>query len=103
MYIDNNPVVLWTDYRMDFDEDGNFKTDEDLITDFSSWNGGIGRHHMEVERFVERSFGLGDYQSYVQTPVYADIIFENVTLRIYKGQNFVETTQADRLVTYGSL
>jgi len=103
VYIDNNPVVLWTDYRMDFDRDGSFEENEDLITDIQSWKGGIGRFHMETERYVERSYGLGDYQRYVRTPIYVDIIFVDVILRIYKGYNFVETTQADRLQMESSL
>jgi len=97
VYIDNNPVVLWTDFRMDFDKDDVFEEDEDLLTDIQSWKGGIGRYHGSIERFVERSYGLGDYQNYVQTPVYVDIVFVDVTLRVYKGHSFVETTQADRL------
>lgn len=103
VYIDNNPVVLWTDFRMDFDNDGIFEENEDLITDFDLWTGGIGRYHMEVERFVERSFGLHDYQSYVRTPIYVDIVFQDVTLRVYKGYNFVETVQADSLQMEGSV
>jgi len=97
VYIDNNPVVLWTDFRMDFDNDGVFEENEDLITDFDMWVGGIGRHHMGMGNFVERSYGLGDYQSYVRTPIYVDVVFQDVTLRVYKGYNFVETVQADRL------
>jgi len=103
VYIDNNPVVLWTDFRMDFDNDGIFEENEDLITDFDLWKGGIGRYHMEVESFVERSFGLGDYQSYVRTPIYVDIVFQDVTLRVNRNHNFVETTQADRLQMEGSI
>jgi len=97
VYIDNNPVVLWTDFRMDFGNDGIFEENEDLITDFDVWTGGIGRYHMGMGNFVERSYGLGDYQSYVRTPIYVDIVFQDVTLRVYKGYNFVETVQADRL------
>jgi hypothetical protein len=98
VYIDNNPVVLWTDFRMDFDNDGVFEEDEDLITDISSWKGGIGRRSgIDLRNYVFRSYGLGDYQSYVQTPIYVDIVFQDVTLRVYKGYNFVETVQADRL------
>ena len=103
VYIDNNPVVLWTDFRMDFDNDGVFEENEDLITDFDMWKGGIGRYQMEVERFVVRSYGLGDYKSYVRTPIYVEIIFQDVTLRMYKGYNFVETLQADRLQMEGSI
>jgi len=97
VYIDNNPVVLWTDFRLDFDNDGIFEENEDLITDFDMWVGGIGRYLMDMGNFVERSYGLGDYQSYVRTPIYVDIVFQDVTLRVYKGYNFVETVQADRL------
>jgi len=103
VYIDNNPVVLWTDFKLDFDGNGYFDDEEDLITDIESWKGGIGRFHMEAERFVERSYGLGDYQGFLQTPIFVDLFFADCTLRVYKGYNFVETTQADRLVMYGSL
>ena len=103
VYIDNNPVVLWTDYRMDFDGDGAFESDEDLITDIQSWKGGIGRYHMEVEKFVERSYGLGDYQGFLQTPIFVELLFADAALRVYRGYNFVETKQADRLRMYGSL
>lgn len=98
VYIDNNPVVLWTDFRMDFDNDGIFEENEDLITDIPSWKGGIGRRSgIDLGNYVFRSYGLGDYKSYTRTPIYVDIVFEDVTLRAYKGYNFVETAQADRL------
>jgi len=103
VYIDNNEVVLWTDFRMDFDNDGVFEKNEDLITDISSWKGGIGRYMTEVERFVVRSYGLGDYQGYVRTPIYVDVVFQDVTLRVYKGYSFVETVQADRLQMESSM
>jgi hypothetical protein len=103
VYIDNNPVVLWTDFRMDFDHDGVFEVDEDLITDIPSWKGGIGRYHYEQERFVGRSYGLGDFLGYKQTPVYVQLNFANAYLRIYRKQNFVETIQADRLGMEGTV
>jgi hypothetical protein len=104
VYIDNNPVVLWTDFRMDFDNDGIFEENEDLITDIGSWKGAIGRcQGIDLGNYVYRSFGLGDYQGYFRTPVYVDIVFAEATLRIYKEHNFVETTQADRLVMESTL
>ena len=103
VYIDNNQVVLWTDFRMDFDGNTHFEEDEDLITDFDLWKGGIGRSHMEVERFVERSFGLGDYQGFIRTPIYVDIVFADVMLRVFREHNFVETIQADRLQMESSM
>ena len=36
-------------------------------------------------------------------PQYVEIIFRNATLRVYKGHNFVEATQADRLQMEGTL
>jgi len=103
VYIDNPPVVLWENFRMDFDENGMFDNYEDLLTDLNLWKGGIGRCHMQEAAYVERSFGLGNYQRYTRTPIYVEIVFDNVTLRVYKSYNFVETTQADRLQIYGSL
>lgn len=104
VYIDNNPVVLWTDFRKDFDNDGIFEENEDLITDMASWKGGIGRRSgIDLGNYVFRSYGLGDYKSYTRTPIYVDIVFEDVTLRAYKGYDFVETTQADRLQMEGSI
>ncbi|MCW3999153.1 MAG: hypothetical protein NWE93_02830 [Candidatus Bathyarchaeota archaeon] len=70
---------------------------EDLLTNYDQWIGGIGRSHVDLGNFVERSYGLGDYQTYVRTPNYVDLVFADATLRVYKGQNFVETTQADRM------
>jgi hypothetical protein len=103
VYIDNNPVVLWADFKMDFDNDGVFEEDEDLITDIPSWKGGIGRRNgIDLGNYVFRSYGMGDYQKYVQTPVYVDVVFADATLRVYKGHNFAETTQADRFTMYGS-
>lgn len=103
VYIDNNPVVLWTDFRLDFDSDGLFEENEDLITDIQSWKGGIGRYHLGLGNFVERSFGLGDYKKYVQTPVYVDIVFADAVLRVFRKHDFIQTTQADRLQIYGTL
>ena len=103
VYIDNNPVVLWSDFRLDFDKDRVFETDEDLITDIPSWKGGIARYHFSQERFVGRSYGLGDFIGYVQTPVYVQLNFADTFLRVYRGQNFVETVQADRLQMESSL
>lgn len=97
VYIDNNAVTLWTDYRLDSNQNGDFEESEDLLTDFDAWTGGIGRAHVDLGNFVERSYGIGDFQSYKRTPNYVDLVFADVTLRIYKGQSFVETTQADRL------
>jgi hypothetical protein len=103
VYIDNNPVVLWTDFRMDFDHDGVFEVDEDLITDISSWKGGIGRYSYSQERFVARSYGLGDFLGYNQTPIYVQLNFADAYLRIYRKESFVETIQADRLGMEGTV
>jgi len=89
VYLDNNDVTLWTDFKID--------NSKDLLTDLDAWTGGIGRSHVDLGNFVERSYGLGDFQKYIQTPNFVDLVFADASLRVYKGQNFVETTQADRL------
>jgi hypothetical protein len=97
VYIDNNAVTLWTDFRLDSNQNGEFEESEDMLTDFDAWIGGIGRAHLDLGNYVERSYGIGDFQSYKRTPNYVDLVFAGATLRVYKGQTFVETTQADRL------
>lgn len=99
---DNNLVTLWTDYKIDFNGDGNPGNDMDLITDVSGRTGGIGRHRIDYGNGVVRSFGLGNYLSYVQTPIYVDINFADAILRVYRNHPWVETTQADTLHMYGS-
>ena len=97
VYLDNNAVTLWDDFRIDTNNNGVFDSSEDLLTDLGSWTGGIGRSHVGLANYVERSYGLGNFLSYVRTPNYVDLVFADAKLRVYKGQNFVETTQADRL------
>jgi hypothetical protein len=97
VYIDNNQVVLWDDFRLDFNNNGVFEENEDLLTDFDLWKGGIGRSLVDLGNYVLRSYGLGDFQDYVQTPIFVDLIFADARLRVFKGQNLVETVQADRL------
>lgn len=97
VYIDNSQAVLWTDFRMDFDHDNAFEESEDLLTDFDMWKGGIGRSHVDAGSYVGRTFGLGDFQQYVQTPIFVDLVFADSRLRVFRGQNFIETRQADRL------
>lgn len=88
----SNDVEIWTDFRIDFNENGNPLDDGDLIKDFGTRRGGIGRFRQNVT-----AIGLGDYQSYIQTPIYVDIVFADAKLRIYRNQIWVETTQADFL------
>jgi hypothetical protein len=86
----SNPVELWDDFRIDFNKNNNPTDDNDLIRDYGTRHGGIGRHRRDVE-----AIGLGEYQSYVRTAVYVDIIFADAKLRVYKKHPWVETTQAD--------
>jgi len=90
-----NVVELWVDFRVDFDNDGSPLDDPDLITDVSGRIGGIGRHRIDTT-----SIGLGDYVGYVQTPVYVDINFADASLRVYRNQDWVKTTQADVLTMF---
>jgi len=98
---DSNAVVLWTDYKIDFDENGDPMDNNDLITDVSGRIGGIGRYRLDYGNGTVRSIGLGDYQCFVQTPVYVDIIFANASLRVFRKQTFVQTCQADKLCMFG--
>jgi hypothetical protein len=91
----SNPVELWDDFRIDFNKNNNPTDDNDLIRDYGSRHGGIGRHRIDIE-----AIGLGEYQSYVRTPVYVDIIFADAKLRVYKKHPWVETTQADLLIMF---
>jgi len=88
--------IPWTDYKIDFDENGDPSDNDDLIPDYGSWGSGIGRHRISDIG----SIGLGEYQSYTQTPIYVDINFANATLRVYKNHNWVETTQADHFLMF---
>jgi hypothetical protein len=91
----SNPVELWDDFRIDFNKNNNPTDDNDLIRDYGTRHGGIGRHRRDVE-----AIGLGEYQSYVRTAVYVDIIFADAKLRVYKKHPWVETTQADFLFMF---
>ena len=102
VYIDNNQVVLWNDFRLDLNNNGVFEATEDLLTDFDVWIGGIGRSHFTISSSVGRSFGLGDFQRCVQTSIFVDLVFADARLRVFKKQNFVETGQADRLQMEGT-
>lgn len=86
----SNNVELWNDFRIDFNGNGDPTDDSDLIRNFGSRQGGIGRHRADVQ-----AIGLGDYMNYVQTPIYVDINFANAALRVYRNHPWVETTQAD--------
>ena len=88
----SNNVEIWTDFRIDFDGSGDPTDNNDLIRDYGSRLGAIGRHRRDIE-----AIGLGEYQSYTQTPVYVDINFADATLRVYRNHSWVETTQADFL------
>ncbi len=99
---DNNEVVLWTDLKFDFNKDGNLSDDNDLLTDVSGRRGGIGRFRIDYGNMIVRSFGLGNYKNSIQTPIFADIVFENSSLRVYRKQTLVKTTHADRLIIWGS-
>ena len=76
----SNPVELWNDFRIDFNRNGNPLDDGDLIIDYGSRQGGIGRFRGDLQ-----AIGLGDYMNYSQTPIYADINFAYATLRVYKN------------------
>jgi len=91
----SNNVELWTDFKIDFNGNGDPTDDNDLIRDYGTRQGGIGRHRRDLE-----AIGLGDYLSYVQTPIYVDINFANTTLRVYRNHPWVETTNADFLFMF---
>jgi len=88
----SNPVELWNDFRIDFNGNNDPTDDSDLIRDYGSRQGGIARHRADTS-----AIGLGDYQSYVQTAIYVDVIFADARLRVYRNNPWVETTQADFL------
>ena len=91
----SNNVELWNDFRIDFNGNNNPTDDNDLIRDYGSRQGGIGRHRRDIQ-----AIGLGNYQGYVQTPIYVDIKFADARLRIYRNNPWVETTQADFLFMF---
>jgi hypothetical protein len=86
---------LWNDFRIDFNGNDNPTDDNDLIKDYSSRQGGIGRHRADIS-----AIGLGDYLGYVQTPIYVDISFADAKLRVYRNHPWVETAQADFLHSF---
>lgn len=88
----SNNVEIWDEFKIDFNENRNPLDDSDLIRDFGTRRGGIGRFKQDIN-----AIGLGSYQTYIQTPIYVDIVFADAKLRIYKNQIWVETTQADFL------
>lgn len=88
----SNNVELWNDFRIDFNGNNDPTDDNDLIRDYGSRQGGIARHRADIQ-----AIGLGEYQNYLQTPVYIDITFAGAKLRIYRNHPWVETTQADFL------
>ena len=88
----SNNVELWNDFRIDFDGDRSPTNNNDLIRDYGTRQGGIGRHRRDIE-----AIGLGEYRGYTQTPVYVEIKFADATLRVYRNHPWVETTQADFL------
>jgi hypothetical protein len=93
----SNPVELWDDFRIDFNKNNNPTDDNDLIRDYGTRHGGIGRHRRDIE-----AIGLGEYRGYVRTPIYVDITFADATLRVYRNHHWVETTQADFLFMFST-
>jgi len=93
----SNNVELWNDFRIDFNENNDPTDDNDLIRDYGSRQGGIARHRLDLQ-----AIGLGNYQAYVQTPIYVDIEFADASLRVYRNHNWVETTQADHLFMFST-
>lgn len=91
----SNKVVLWNDFRIDFNGNNDPRDDEDMITDYGSRQGGIGRHRRDIQ-----AIGLGSYQNYVQTPMHVDINFAGAKLRVYRNNPWVETAQADFLFMF---
>lgn len=99
---DNNNVTIWVDYRIDFNGNGDPTDDDDLIKDIPYRCGGIGRFRKIFENTTVRAIGLGEYKSFLQTPLYVDINFAHATLTIFRDQTFVKTRQADELQMFGS-
>ena len=93
----SNNVELWNDFRIDFNGNQDPTDDSDLIRDYGSRQGGVGRHRADIQ-----AIGLGEYQGFEKNPVYVDIKFADATLRIYKGNILVETTQADTLYMFSN-
>lgn len=93
----SNNVELWNDFRIDFNGNNNPMDDSDLIRNYSSRQGGIGRFRGDIN-----AIGLGNYQKYVQTSIYVDINFADAKLRVYHNHPWVETTQADTLHMFSS-
>jgi parallel beta-helix repeat protein len=91
----SNNVELWNDFRIDFNKNNDPTDDNDLLRDHNGRNGGIGRNRVDLQ-----AIGLGDYQSYVQTPIYVDVNFADAKLRVYRNHTWVETTQADHLYMF---
>ena len=91
----SNKVVLWNDFRIDFNGNNDPRDDEDMITDYGSRQGGIGRHRRDIQ-----AIGLGSYQNYIQTPMHVDINFAGAKLRVYRNNPWVETAQADFLFMF---
>jgi len=91
----SNNVELWDDFRIDFNSNKDPTDDSDLIRDYGSRHGGIGRHRRDIE-----AIGLGEYQGYVQTPIYIEVTFANATLKVYRNNPWVKTTQADFLFMF---
>ncbi|PVX23066.1 MAG: hypothetical protein CW691_11660, partial [Candidatus Bathyarchaeum sp.] len=93
----SNDVELWNDFRIDFNQNNDLADDDDLIRDYGSRQGGIGRHRADTN-----AIGLGEYQSFVQNAIYVDVIFGNATLRVYRNHRWVETTQADYMQMFSN-
>ncbi|RLG43177.1 MAG: hypothetical protein DRN81_07110, partial [Thermoproteota archaeon] len=95
----SNNVELWNDFRIDFDGDGDLTDESDLIRDWAGMGntriGGIGRYRRDIE-----AIGLGQYQGYIQTPVFVQINFSDVWLRVYRNNCWVETINADNLFMF---
>jgi len=92
-----NVDTVWTEYRLDFNGNGDPRDDYDLITS-QTYFGAIGRHTSDLGP----AYGLGSYISYVQTPIYVEIIFNHASLIVYKNHHWIETKQADLLLIYSN-
>jgi hypothetical protein len=88
----SNDVELWNDFRIDFNGNNDLADDSDLIRDYGSRQGGIGRSRKDLQ-----AYGLGEYKGYVQTPIFTQINFGDAWLRVYKNNLWIETIQADDL------
>ncbi|MEM2982840.1 MAG: hypothetical protein QXH17_06715 [Candidatus Bathyarchaeia archaeon] len=92
----SDPVVIWDDYRIDFNENRDLSDDVDLIRDYGSRKGGIGRQR-GGDGDAYKVIGLGDYRGYNQNPIFVEIEFADAKLRVYRNNLWVETAQADFL------